>query len=169
MPAKKANLSKILLRLIDSAVDITSEWESYSEFCRRLYGIDQKRVAHTLSNLKYRGLVTKNKDLEKEKYVLTDLGKAFLLKEKYHRVPQEKRSDDLLTVIIFDIPEEKRGARKFLHRFLGENGFEAYQRSVFIGPYLLRREEFETMLREMQIVDCVTVISGILETQKRNT
>lgn len=96
---------------------------------------------------------------EQIKYELTDLGKARALVWTYKKKTKTARTDGLATIVIFDIPEEKRKARNFLRRFLKENNFTQLQKSVFIGRFKLLAE-FKQILHELDVEFNVSVLEG---------
>ena len=65
----------------------------------------------------------------------------------------------MATILIFDIPEEKRAFRDFLRRLLKDMKFTQIQKSVLIAPYILP-QEFYDLLEEMKLLQFVKVIEG---------
>lgn len=75
--------------------------------------------------------------LEHGRYALTKSGRAKLdewNKARYH-IKNPKKWDGKWRVVIFDIPENKRGARRQIASILKETGFERLQDSVWVYPY----------------------------------
>ncbi len=81
-----------------------------------------------------------------QNFVLKNKGKEMIDFVKIDRIRlNEKRTDNLWRLIIFDIPEIKRGARDILRAKLNE--FECYllQKSVYVTPYSCEQEISEIM------------------------
>ena len=93
--------------------------------------------------LKKSGLIEYAND---QNFVLKNKGKEMIDFVKIDRIKlNEKRTDNLWRLIIFDIPETKRGARDILRAKLNE--FECYllQKSVYVTPYSCEQEISEIM------------------------
>jgi CRISPR/Cas system-associated protein endoribonuclease Cas2 len=73
-----------------------------------------------------------------------------------------QRSDNLSTIITFDIPEDKHRARDNFRRYLIKNGYTQIQKSVFISPFKIFDEMTEFM-KELGIENNVTSISGRID------
>jgi CRISPR-associated endonuclease Cas2 len=76
------------------------------------------------------------------------------------RLKRAKRQrGEQATILMFDIPEEKRTYRNFLRRLLKQIDFTMIQKSVFIASYILPKE-FYDLLRELDLLRFVKVIEG---------
>lgn len=137
---------------------------SWSETKQQLYGlpIRQKRIRaselfKSIEKVKRQGWLDKKVKNDEIYYSLTRQGriKFLLFKARTQRKERGKQA----TIIIFDIPEEKRTFRNFLRRLLTQMKFTMIQRSVFITPYILPKEFF-ALLREMDLMQYVKVIEG---------
>ncbi len=62
---------------------------------------------------------------------LTKKGLAAALAVQLHQAP--RRADKLCTVVIFDIPETERGARRQFRLLLRQGGFTKLQQSVWVS------------------------------------
>lgn len=94
----------------------------------------------------YRGLYNLKKygylKTVKNQYQLTRKGKMEILK---YRIQNKRRKwDGKWRLVIFDVPEEKRGRRNTLRNRLRYLGFKELQKSVWVYPY-----EAEKELREL--------------------
>lgn len=106
-----------------------------------------------LSQLKKNGLLI-NKD---NKWSITSEGKKFLEK-KEKEIKRFFKSEDILDnreksrklIIIFDIPEKRRGYRDWLRNELVGFGFNLIQKSVWFGPGLPK--EFVEYLDEVRLL-----------------
>ena len=153
-----------LLEIIKDLGAMTVDYAvSPYELKRRLkiankYGISYRSPYVALGRLEKRGLVKKKKRGGYVKYAITEAGKNLLAK----RVPLKKRHDGFSTVVIFDIPEDKHGARDTFRRYLITKGFIALQKSVFLGPYYLSTQTTE-LARELKINSFITVLSAKID------
>lgn len=90
-----------------------------------------------LGRLAAKGLVTFEERDGKRYACVTEAGEETLaleaLREKSTRRP--KRWDGRWRVVLFDIPERRRGVRNRLRLFMQEYGFVRLQDSVWIYPY----------------------------------
>lgn len=74
--------------------------------------------------------------------VLTENGKRKILQYSLDDLKIKKTPawDGLFRVIIFDIPENKKGTREIFRKKLKELEFQQLQKSVFVSPYECRNE-----------------------------
>lgn len=152
----------ILLLLLETPGELIDIFTEYPHYVSKHYPrnhITLKQIQRSLLDLKKQRLIQMKKYREQIKYELTDLGKAKGLKLLYKRRPKTVRTDGLSTIVIFDIPEEKKRARDFLRRFLKENGFTQLQKSVFIGRFKLFND-FRQILAELNINANVSILEG---------
>lgn len=95
------------------------------------------RAKTVLGRLAAQGFVTFEERGDKRYARITEAGKRILeletLREKGLQKP--KRWDKRWRVVIFDIPERRRGVRVRIRRFMEEYGFVRLQNSVWIYPY----------------------------------
>jgi DNA-binding transcriptional regulator PaaX len=150
---------EILLTLKDLSQVIPHPFESKSEHIQRLRRYSRGQITRGLGDLANQGLIKKIKRERKTYYGITDLGRARALKYQYATMPKKAKSNGFSTLVIFDIPEEKKKARGFLRRFLIQNGFTMLQRSVFIGRWEIEKE-FKDILKELKIDSNVSIIEG---------
>ena len=95
------------------------------------------QVKTALGRLASKGLIT-FEELDGKRYArVTEIGKRILalesMREKSKKKP--KRWDGRWRVVLFDIPERRRGVRNRLRVFMQEYGFVRLQDSVWIYPY----------------------------------
>lgn len=112
-----------------------------------LFGVksskDKWRLRRTLFNLTKERLVEISYDKKGEEVIkITGDGEKRILKYKYDdiKILVPQKWDKLWRLVIFDIPETHKGARKALSSKLQELGFYPLQKSVFIFPYKCRDE-----------------------------
>lgn len=151
--------NEILWVLRDLAEMVPYPFESKYEHINRLRYYDRYKVSRALGDLTRQGLVKKVRREKKVYYSLTDLGRAKSLKYAYSKKERAAKTNGLSTIVIFDIPEERRKARDFLRRFLKKNGFMMLQRSVFIGRFEIQ-PEFKELLSELKVDLNVKVLEG---------
>jgi DNA-binding transcriptional regulator PaaX len=138
---------------------------SQKEMWRQIYGIPREvqisrsQVNNAVTKLKQHGWIEKKIINDKVYYAITKQGKtqALIYNSKTFSRTRGKTS----TIVIFDIPEEKRTFRNFVRRLLQNMDFTMLQRSVFITPYILP-EDFYTLLREMKLLEYFLFIEGRL-------
>ncbi len=102
----------------------------------------KKRFSRFLNYLKRKNYI-KIKNLEKKKAIfLTQKGeekalkaKLKVLEEEFSNLKLKKRKDGRLLMVIFDIPESKRGRRDALRQGLICLGYTFFQKSVWISPF----------------------------------
>ncbi|MDP4001219.1 MAG: hypothetical protein Q8P83_03185 [bacterium] len=119
----------------------------------------RRQLGRAARDLEKRRLISKRTNRQAIIYEITDLGRAKNLKWNYKRKPKKQRQDGFSTIIIFDIPEQKKKSRDFLRRFLKDNDFVQLQESVYIGRFWLIKDFYE-LLEELRIKEYVSVLEG---------
>lgn len=115
--------------------------------------INESSVKNTISRLKKKGLIDNNNS----KWHITQLGKE-LLSQKNSSPTRFNKSELIIskiktTIVIFDIPENKRRSRDWLRHELIDFGFEFVQQSVWFGPSLPK--EFITYLGKEKLLQYI--------------
>lgn len=158
---KKINLTEKLLEIFRSGSPLT-----FSETMRQMYGLPiykreltRKQLYDTVEKVRKQGWLKKKVVEDRVFYSLTAKGKVKQL--VYKLKTETKRRGERSTIIIFDIPEEKRTYRNFLRRLLKQMKFTMIQKSVFIAPYILHKEFYE-LLKELDLIKFIKVIEGII-------
>ncbi|OGE82362.1 MAG: CRISPR-associated endonuclease Cas2 [Candidatus Doudnabacteria bacterium RIFCSPLOWO2_01_FULL_44_21] len=166
---KKSKIKKIIAKTIKSVTnEILGMYYAspltFSESRRQMYGlpihpkeIPRKQLYKTAERMRQQGWLDKKKIEDKIYYEITRKGKIKYLIFKI-RTSRNQRGNQA-TIIIFDIPEEKRTYRNFLRRLLKQMKFTMIQKSVFIAPDVLP-QEFYDLLKEMKLIQYVKVIEG---------
>lgn len=163
MPKNHSQLTAKVLRILEELGEIAPGLlEGKYGLVKRLRNYDRRQIRQCMYNLEKKEWVKSRSRGKNRVYELTDLGRAKVIKQQYHKLPKRKRSDGLSTVIIFDIPEAKHRARDFLRRMLMQNNFIKLQESAFIGPYKIEEVKMEELLRELDIKNHVTFMEGSL-------
>lgn len=124
----------------------------------RIRKMPERTYYYNLKKFEKNGLIKKVRKQYGPVYVLTD--KARHLRKRPSQKPN--RTDELSTIVMFDIPEEKRKTRDSLRRYLLKNGYTQIQKSVFISPFKIFGELTE-FIRELDIERHVTFISGKID------
>jgi CRISPR-associated endonuclease Cas2 len=113
----------------------------------------KKQNYRSLQNVLYRldkiGLANKHKS----GYSITKEGKKYLDTHKQDLkqfTTPFKKSDSKDLILMFDIPQEKRGHRDWLRRQLKEFGYIMVQQSVWVGPSPLPKE-FKNYMKELKM------------------
>ena len=133
--------------------------ETKQAHIRRLRGypknFSQKSFYTTLKRMEKDKLIKKPVNSRGlNSYVITTEGEKALVRNK----KLKRRTDEFLTLVVFDIPEEKRRARDTFRRFMLKNGFNILQKSVLIGPFEFSRY-CETLVKDLEIDKYVTICS----------
>lgn len=100
------------------------------------------RLGRSVRNLERSGLVKTEKRGEETYVALTSKGKieAAVHNFKISKLNNNKTWDGVWKIIMFDIPETKKPARRALNRILKDIGCYPYQKSVFITPFSCDKE-----------------------------
>lgn len=157
-------MSQLLWTIRDLADAMPSPFETKGQYQRRVWSnlprYPVQKIQFGMSRLKQQGLARESK---KRRFVLelTLEGRRKLLIRQISSKRKPTR-DGRSTIIIFDIPEEKRRHRAFLRRLLLKNGFMNLQKSVLISRFELPDEFFE-LLKELGLYQNVTMIKGQIQ------
>ena len=119
----------------------------------------KRKLRDNLKRLLNRGYIRED---EVNKYVITSKGTLKLNEYKIEdlTVSKPKKWDNIWRIITFDIPEEKRVARKALNKKLKELGFITLQKSVFIYPHPCKKE-FDQIGEFFGVKDNIVFIEAI--------
>ena len=125
--------------------------------------LNNKKISRAVSKLKEHGWISKKKEEDQVYYELTKQGR---IQHSIFRIKTFTRTMGKTgTIVLFDIPEEKRTFRNFIRRLLGQMDFTMLQRSIFITPHIVP-EEFYSLLREMKILQYFIFIEGKMLVKK---
>ena len=156
---QKIKLTEKLLEMFRGGSPLT-----FSETMKQIYGLPiykreltHKQLYDTVEKVRKQGWLEKKVIEDQIFYSLTAKGRIKHL--VYKLKTATKRRGERATIIIFDIPEEKRTYRNFLRRVLKQMKFNMIQKSVFIAPYTLPKEFYE-LLKEMDLLKFINVIEG---------
>ena len=108
---------------------------------------DRRQFGQFLHYLKKKGYIQIKKLEHKRGVLLTPQGVARALEVKRVLKGKQKRPDGKWQMIIFDIPEKRRGARDSFRIALIDLGYEKLQESVWVSPYDVA-EETEKVTRD---------------------
>ncbi|MEK7569114.1 MAG: hypothetical protein AAB497_03305 [Patescibacteria group bacterium] len=103
---------------------------------------EQWRIRRSATRLEKRGFIRKRFMRGQEYYVLTQTGKerAMRYELKSMVIKRQKKWDGLWRIVMFDIPENKKPARRAIGYAIQKLGCLQYQKSVFITPYPCEEE-----------------------------
>ncbi|MDP2704047.1 MAG: CRISPR-associated endonuclease Cas2 [bacterium] len=127
-----------------------------------------RRFYSFLSHLKHQGLIERRKD--RKAWELTEKGKARLVvfdereRFSFRSTHYSAVQDNVLRVVIFDIPENARHKRAWLRVALLALGFSMCQQSVWMGKRKIPRKFLED-LRDRELLQYV----HIFEISKRGS
>lgn len=103
---------------------------------------DRWKIKQSFSRLEKNGLVKRKTTDGEDYYTLTLLGnkRAKRYQLDSMKIAQQKKWDGLWRLVMFDIPEEQKMARRGINLVLKKLGCAQYQKSVFITPYPCKKE-----------------------------
>ncbi len=98
---------------------------------------DRWKIKQTFIRLENNGFVKKKITKGEDYYTLTLLGdkRAKRYKLDSMKIKSQKKWDGLWRVVMFDVPEDKKQARRAINLVLKKLGCVQYQKSVFISPF----------------------------------
>lgn len=103
---------------------------------------DKWKIKRSIARLEGSNLIKKKLVAGEEQYILTETGKVRAM--RYHlysmKIAEQPKWDGLWRIVMFDIPENKRIARRAINLALKKLGCIQYQKSVFITPYPCAKE-----------------------------
>lgn len=103
---------------------------------------DRWKLKRSFVQLERKGFVKRKTTNGEDYYSLTLLGSARAKKYKLHsmKIASQKKWDGWWRLVMFDIPEDKKMARRGINLALKKLGCVQYQKSVFITPYPCKEE-----------------------------
>jgi CRISPR-associated endonuclease Cas2 len=108
--------------------EVSNEWKQ----------IDERVLTNTIRSLYRSRLIHERENSDGSlTMILTDKGKQKVITFNIDNmeIKKPKKWDGKWRIVIFDIPERKRGARDVLRETLKRLGFFELQKSVFVYPY----------------------------------
>ncbi len=132
----------------------TGGYEAVQEF-KKLQ--QANKLKKTINNLKYSNLIKTKKIGKKLIISLTDKGQMSSLSLQLRQA--ERHHNKLYTVVIFDIPETQRSARRHFRLLLRQGEFKKLQQSVWVSP----RDNFQLLtnfIKQHQLNKWVNVFYG---------
>ena len=103
---------------------------------------ERGNIMQSFNRLEKRGFIKNTKKNGEDYYSLTSLGKKRAMQYELNvkRITPTKKWDGLWYLVMFDVPEEKKQARRAVNLALKKLGCMQYQKSVFITPYPCKKE-----------------------------
>jgi DNA-binding transcriptional regulator PaaX len=123
-------------------------------------GIPNSTYNYRLSKFHKQGFVKKKKYKNRTYYYLTQKSKLFLTNLKNDQL--SLRTDGLLTIIMFDIPENKHKHRDTFRKYLKKHNFIQVQKSVLVSRFHTSKTMI-AIARELKIRQYITIFSGKAE------
>lgn len=180
---KKGVIVEKILDILESQVSATSALldvatSGYGDSYRKLRGIKSfkspKEIAaeikkrqlqqfySILNQLKNQGFIQKKKQTRLSFWKITQKGlkKLKIIKDGSHfyskKFKYQKINDNIMKIVIFDIPEKERYKRDWLRSALSVLGFSLLQQSVWIGSKKIP-EDFLYDLKNLKILSYIHI------------
>ncbi len=103
---------------------------------------DKWKIKRSITRLEENKLIKRRLVAGEEQYILTETGKVHAM--RYHlfsmKIAEQAKWDGLWRIVMFDVPENKRDARRAINLALKKLGCVQYQKSVFVTPYPCEKE-----------------------------
>lgn len=102
---------------------------------------ERSKIKRSVFRLEKSGFIERKKD-DDELFVLTQKGKERAMRYELDRmkIMPQKNWDKKWRLVMFDIPEEKKQARRAINFALKKFGCVQYQKSVFVTPFPCKKE-----------------------------
>ena len=103
---------------------------------------DKWEIRRSFGRLEKKGFVKKKITKGEEYYSLTVLGRKRANRYQLNmmKIASQKKWDGLWRMVMFDVPEDKKMARRAINFALKKLGCVQYQKSVFVTPYPCAKE-----------------------------
>ena len=154
-------LTRAIISLIESGISIGAELLFPGVGDREQWEKARKRgtLNTAIKRLEKRNLVSWSESKGVLRLELTERGNKKVLKYRLEELTIEKPKvwDGLFRVIIFDIPENRKGVRESFRKKLKELEFYQLQKSVFVSQYECR-DEIEFLKNYYEIPSYVSYI-----------
>lgn len=102
---------------------------------------DRGRIKKSVARLERKGFIKKKSGTE-DGFVLTTEGEKKALRAKIDsmKIEPQKKWDGKWRIVMFDVPENKKMARRAINLALKKLGCAQYQKSVFVTPFPCKKE-----------------------------
>lgn len=103
---------------------------------------DRWKVKRSFVQLEKKGLIKRKTTNGEDYYSLTLLGNDRAKKYRLHsmKIVPQKKWDGSWRLVMFDVPEDRKMARRGINLVLKKLGCMQYQKSVFITPFPCKKE-----------------------------
>lgn len=136
---QKQNLQKIILNTVQAAglLSVALLVPNAISAMKRLRLLPSIQVISTINRSRQNLLRKGFLKYENGFLRLTSAGRLQMeiLEQKHRNIENPKKWDERWRMLIFDIPEKRKGTREKIRRTLNTLGFERLQDSVWIYPY----------------------------------
>jgi len=121
--------------------------------------VNKKDLGRIIKRLEKQEMISLKVDGNKIAIEITDKGNKRLLEYDFENIElKSKRRDGKWSLIIFDIPEEKKRSRDAFGKKLLQLDFLRLQDSVFVSAYPCKNE-IDFLTNYLEISDYVTLVS----------
>lgn len=155
----KNSIARFVLLALERTIDGYCRIEDFTyHHYRYKYGIPELKkssLAAAIRRLRLSGLVDVNQDSSGVMIKLTQLGHDAL----GDLIFDEKKWDGKWRLVIFDIPEDKRGIRDLLRRKLKDWGFRSFQKSVWVCKNDVT-DKLRKLIGKLGLEDWVAIIES---------
>lgn len=119
---------------------------------------NRRDLGRTIKRLEKQEMISFKNENGKTKIEITEKGKKRLLEYDFENLDiRKKKVDGKWRLVIFDIPEDKKGNRDAFSRKLLQMDFIRLQDSVFACPYPCQ-QEIDFLVHYLGITDFITLI-----------
>lgn len=124
-------------------------------------GVSERAARSTLSRMRRKGWLKPERDGRHSLYALTSRGRR-ILEEGGHRIfePRKLEWDGLWHLVVYSLPENKRGLRNDLRKRLTWLGFGRLAPGTWISPHD-RQADVEAMLEDLDAREYVQLFSSL--------
>ncbi len=118
---------------------------------------NKKAMAMLVYSLKQHGYLKTLKVKNKSAIILTSKGleKVFMVKMKLK--DKKARKDKQWQMVLFDVPEKKRGERDCFRKGLQYLGYKRLQKSIWVCPYDIEKET-KDLIKRYKLESCVELL-----------
>ena len=120
---------------------------------------DKRRLRMELKRLQKTGVIQETSEDGEVTFILTDKGKAKLLRYKLEKMKlRDKVWDGKWRIIAYDIPKYKKNQAEAFRSLIKRMGFYQLQKSVWLTPYKCS-EEIEFLKNLYSLSDHITLLT----------
>lgn len=124
---------RVLLKLLEAPITFADLLLTL-----KLEGYKERNLKQSIKRLSEKNLIKiNNSEAVEQKIFLNKYGrsKALTISLEDLEIIKPAKWDQMWRLVMFDIPEKQKGARRALKAKLDELGFLSYQKSIYVLPY----------------------------------